>query len=134
MTKPSQLAVIVSEDLAIIDQISGIISKHNYSIIIANSALNSVLKILEKQIDLVIVDLYFPSNTSLDLIKIIKRMRPRLPIIALSEDFSLRTVREFIKSGIFYCAMKPIQIYEIENVLDAVMLYHKKHDNVRGFI
>lgn len=134
MIKPSQSAVIISEDSAIISQISGIISKHNYAIIPANSALNSILKILEKQIDLVIVDLYFPPNTSLELIKIIKRMRPRLPIIALSEDFSLRTVREFIELGIFYCAMKPIQIREIENVLDAVLRYHGKHNNLRGFI
>jgi len=134
MTTIFKSAVIASEDPAIIDQISGIIVKHNYSIILAKTALNSILKILEKQVDLLIVDLAFPQTTSLDLIKIIKRMRPRLPIIVLSEDFSLNTVRKFIESGVFYCAMKPVQIYEIEHVLDAVMRYHKKYDNIGSLV
>lgn len=128
MTNTYKLAIIASEDQAIKDQISGIILKHNYSVVHTKSALNSILKILEKQVDLLVVDLAFQENSSLDLIKILKRMRPRLPIIVLSDDFSLDTVRKFIESGVFYCAMKPIQICEIENVLEAVMRYYKKHD------
>ena len=130
MIKPYKLAIITSEDPTIKNQISEIILKYNYSLIQTNSALNSVLKILEKQVDIFIIDLDFLQNTGLDLIKIIKRMRPRLPIIVLSEDFSLDTVRKFTESGVFYCAMKPIQIYEIENVLEAVMRYYKKHDDI----
>ena len=130
MTKTYKLAIIASEDPIITDQIRGIIIKHGYSIISAKTALNSILKILEKQVDLLIIDLDFTQNNSLDLIKIIKKMRPRLPIVVLSEDFSLDTVRKFIELNVFYFAMKPIQIYEIEKVIEAIMRYQNRHDNV----
>lgn len=134
MTKMNKLAVLASDDASLIEQINKIIAAYHYSILQAKSALSSILKILEKSVDILIVDLDLRQNNSLDLIKIIKKMRPRLPIIVLSEDFSLDTIRAFIESGVFYCAMKPIQRSELEKVLQALNRYHKKYNNVSSLV
>ncbi len=56
-------------------------------------------------------------------------MRPKLPIIVLCEDFSSENIRKFAEARIFYCAIKPIQIEEMEKVLEAVMQFNQKQKN-----
>ena len=93
--------------------------------------IKSILKILDQEIEFLILDMDFPQNSNMDLIDIIRRTRPRLPIIVLSEDNSLKTVRKFAQAGVFYCALKPVQVEEKEKVLEALnRLRQKQVDKV----
>lgn len=118
--------VVAAENPVLINQVSNILMQHDYSIIIEKSAIKSIRKILEQEIDILILDLDSRNNSNMDLINVIRRMRPRLPIIVLSEDDSIATVRELAQAGVFYCALKPIQISEIEKVLKALEKVIKK--------
>lgn len=126
MSNIIKLAVIASEDIMVIGQVSTMVSERDYSVIIVKSAIKSILKILEEKIDLLILDLDFSQNNLIDLINIIKRMRPKLPIIVLCEDFSRETIRKFAEAKIFYCAIKPLQIGEMEKVLEAVIRFNQR--------
>jgi len=130
MGRDGKSAVIASENADLIDQISNIMVEYDYSLIVVKSAIESILKILEQEADLLMLDLDLSENTVMDLIDIIKKMRPRLPIVVLPDDFTIDTVRKLTKAGVFYCAMKPVQIEEIEKVLEAVMRFHQKHRNI----
>lgn len=130
MEKIIHAAIIVSDDNIIINQIRKIVNKYNYSIIVVRSVLESISIALEQETDLFIVDLNFSQNTAMKLIKIIKKMRPRLPIVVLSEDFLPETMRKFFEAQIFYYAFKPIQTEEIEKVLEAAKHFHRKQKNI----
>lgn len=130
MDKIAHAVIIVSDDNIIINQIRKIVNKYNYFVFVVRSALESISIALEHETDIFIVDLNFSHNIVMNLIKIIKKMRPRLPIIVLSEDFSPETMRKFIEARIFYYAFKPIQTKEIEKVLEAVKHFHGKQKNI----
>jgi DNA-binding NtrC family response regulator len=130
MVRLVKSAVIASENPDLIDQLSNIMVEYDYSFIIVKSAIESILKILEQEVDLLILDSDFAENTIMNSINIIKKMRPRLPIVVLPEDFAIDTVRKLTKAGVFYCAMKPVQIDEIEQVLEAVNRFHLKYGNI----
>jgi len=130
MNKIIPAVIIVSDDNIIINQIRKIVDKYNYSVIVVRSALESIWIALEQETDLFIVDLNFSQNTVMKLIKIIKRMRPRLPIVVLSEDFSPETMSKFFEARIFYYAFKPIQTEEIKKVLEAAKHFHRKQKNI----
>ncbi len=120
MITDSKSVLISTKDPVMIDQMSDILLKHDYSIIIEKSTSKFILKVLEQDIFLIIMDLDTTDNSKLDLIKIIKTIRPRLPIIALSDDDTVESLRKLIQVGVFYCALKPIQIEEIEKVIDSL--------------
>ena len=118
--------VIATNDIPSINKLSAILIERDYSIIIEKSKIRSILKILDQKIDCIILDLDTPQDASLDLIGIIKRTRPKLPIIALSEDNSIDAVRKLKAAGVFYCAIKPIQDEEIEKSIDAISVLSQK--------
>ena len=128
MIKATKSVVVATEDPVIINQIGSILVQHDYSILVEKSAIKSILKILEQEIYFLILDLDILSNSHLDLINIIRKTRPRLPIVVLSEDNSLETVRELSQAGVFYCALKPIQTGEIEEVFEALERFHEKQN------
>ncbi|MBI4495700.1 MAG: NAD(P)H-dependent oxidoreductase subunit E [Deltaproteobacteria bacterium] len=72
-----------------------------------------LLKVKAGEADVLILDSSVEGVSSSDLIPMIKRMSPRLPIIALADDSSLELSRLLRREGIFFLAMKPIDREEI---------------------
>jgi DNA-binding NarL/FixJ family response regulator len=75
--------------------------------------------VLTQEVAYFILDFELANNSNLELINIIRRIRPRLPIIIFSEDNSEHTIGEIAELGIFYYALKPLNVEEIEKVVDA---------------
>ena len=134
MIRVIKTVVIATEDPVVINQLSTILMQHDYSIIIEKSTIKSILKILEQEIDFLILDIDSPENSNMDLIDIIRKTRPRLPIVVLSQDTSIELIRELAEAGVFYCALKPVQLGELKNLIEAVKRYHKKEEDMGSFI
>ena len=134
MTKVLRSIVIATEDPVVINQLSTILLRYDYSVIIEKSTIKSILKILEQEIKFLILDIDSPQNSNMDLIDIIKRTRPRLPIVVISEDNSLVTIRKLAEAGVFYCALKPLQIGEMEKVFEALERLHQKNGQLENLI
>jgi len=123
--------LLVAEDENLIQQVSNQFSKHNYSVVIENSKIKSILKMLQQNIDLIMIDIDVTVNLNLDLIDIIRRTRPRLPIVVLSSDGTIDTLRKYIQAGVFYCALKPLDADEIVKLLEAVSHVNKLRGKMR---
>lgn len=120
MFKVVSSVVILTEDPNVVNQLSKILIRWDCSIIIEKSKIKSIIKILEHTVDAIIVDTDGVENATLDLISIIRKTRPRLPIVVIAEDNSLEMLRTLAQLGIFYCIIKPFQSSEIEKVLEAI--------------
>ena len=64
------------------------------------------------------------------IIDVIKNERPVVPIVVLTEDNSLETVRNLTHSGVFYVAIKPIQKNKMEKLIEAINNYHQGYKKV----
>lgn len=126
MSGATRSVVIASEDSVATNQISKLLLNRNYSPIIEKSALKCIIKALDQELFFLILDLDRAKSNFLDLIGIIKKTRPRLPIVTLSKDNSLQTLRSLTEAGVFYCILKPTDSSEIEKVLEAVVRLHEK--------
>lgn len=123
MNKIASSVLVVTEDSALANQLNSIFKKHNYSVIIEKSKIKSILKILEQDITLIMIDIDLPVNSHLDFVNIIKKTRPRVPIITFSTDSSIDTLKKFVQTGVFYCALKPIRFQEIEQVIEKIFQF-----------
>jgi len=121
--------VVATHDFAVRDVLDRFFTNRNYSVSFEQMGSKAILKLLEKPIDIFILDLDDDDNSTLDIIEVIRRTRPRLPIVVLSDSTSLDRVRRLSEAGVFYCAMKPVQIMEIEKVVEALERYRQNQRN-----
>ena len=121
--------VVATDDLSMRDELGPFFKNRDYVVSFEKIGSRAILKLLEQDVDIFILDLKDDDNSNLDLINIIQKTRPRLPIVALSEDTSIERVRDLVERGVFYCAMKPVQIAEMEKVVEAVERYYQKQND-----
>jgi len=125
-----QSVVIATNDPLVVNPLSQVLMKKDWCILITKSKIQSILNILDREIAFFVLDFELPNNSNIDLISIIKSIRPRLPIIVLSEDASFNTRRKLAKAGVFYQALKPIQVMEIEQIIGAIEELSSKEGEV----
>ena len=80
-----------------------------------------LLKILDKDIDLAIIDENLAGVVGSKLIKIIKKSRPRIPLIIISSDNSKEELTRVLEQGIFYFLIKPINSGEFKEAVESVL-------------
>jgi len=78
-----------------------------------------LLKILDKDIDLAIIDENLAGMAGSKLIKIIKKSRPRIPLIIISSGNSKEELARVLEQGVFYFIIKPINGQELKEAVDS---------------
>lgn len=78
-----------------------------------------ILKILDKDIDLAIIDEDLSGMAGSKLIQIIKKSRPRIPLIIISSGKSMEELARVLEHGVFYFIIKPINGEELKEAVDS---------------
>jgi len=133
MTRVIKSSIIVSSDPAVINLMTEILMQHDFTVTIEKSIIKFISSVLEKEINLLILDLDSPQGLHFDSIDIIRKLRPRLPIIVLLMDESLDVLKKLVPKGVFYTALKPIQREEIEEVIQAVIQSPRRNEAALNF-
>ncbi|NIA31011.1 MAG: response regulator [Actinobacteria bacterium] len=116
----SSSIVIASDDPEVANVIVNILGKKDYFMLITNSKLQALWKLLNQELRCLIYDFELESDSNITFINIIKSVRPRLPIIVLSPDNSPEMIKQLTEAGIFYYALKPLIKDEMEQLIDAI--------------
>ena len=67
-----------------------------------------LLEALENDVDVLILDLEVVGMSGMDILPILRKMRPRLPIILITEDYTYRVRKVVAEQGITYQTFKPM--------------------------
>ncbi|MBN2413445.1 response regulator [candidate division KSB1 bacterium] len=118
--------IVAASDTNVINALNTILIDRNYSILVEHSNTSAILKVLDEKIELLIVDLDMNINTTVDFIRIVRKTRPRLPIIVLSENPKIETIQEILNMGVYYWTFKPVLPNEINKFIDAIEVIKKK--------
>lgn len=78
-----------------------------------------LLEILDRDINLLILDIDLADITGVEILPVIRRMRPRLPVILISDDYTNKIRKAAAEQGITYQATKPISKAEGSAILSA---------------
>jgi len=90
-------------------------------------------KLKEEEADILLLDSSLEGIPSFDLLPLIKKSNPGLPVIALSDDSSLEMSKRVRFQGIFFLAMKPIDPAEIRTAVgDAIRMLNQKQQQRRN--
>lgn len=69
-----------------------------------------VMKIMaEQQIDVVLLDLFMPYISGMEILPLLLEQYPRIPVIIVTAAYELNRAVEYIKMGAFDCLVKPVE-------------------------
>jgi two-component system CitB family response regulator len=83
-----------------------------------------LLEVLE--IDVVLLDIYFPGESGLDLLKMIQKQYPNTDVIMISAAKEIETVRESVKGGAFDYILKPLIFERLQETLKKYHLFRSR--------
>ena len=66
------------------------------------------------EIGVIVMDVNMPGVKAYEVIPIVKKINRRIPIIVMSSDNSIDLARKVRQAGIFFYAMKPLNIEEMK--------------------
>jgi DNA-binding NtrC family response regulator len=115
-----QSILIVDDDKENRNQMAEIFIDAGYSVTATGSVANAIHGILKKLAQVVVLGSKCDDLTAVDLVPIMKRCNPKMPIILIAADLSLGLLRKLRGEGIFYCALKPASDADREEVRQAV--------------
>ena len=116
------IVLIASDDARVTESIADAIDEEQFFPIYSNRASEVLLKILDFNLDLLILDIDLSGMSGLEIIPIIKKIRPNVPVIVVSSDNSFETGKKVAKFGVWLFLLKPIDIDKLECFLNHVKM------------
>jgi DNA-binding NtrC family response regulator len=124
--KPIRL-LLVDDEKGFLDVLSNRLSRR---FIIPTKAYSGTkaIQILRKQdFDVVVLDLKMEDMDGIEVLKVIKRMVPDLPVILLTGHGSQTAAKEGILAGAFDFLTKPCELVELMGKIREAHEHHQKH-------
>ena len=80
-----------------------------------------LLEILDKRVDLTIIDVNLNGLPTAKTIQIFKKCRPRVPVIVISDDYSVETGSSIMEHGVFYYLYKPVETDNLREIVQSAL-------------
>ena len=108
--------LIVDEDIECRTQMADMFIKDGYRVTATNSIASALYDILKKTVQVVLLGTKFEEFTAADIIPLLKKCNRKLTIIVVSANTSLPLIRKMRSEGIFYHALKPVDVEDHEEI------------------
>ena len=119
--KKLKIALIVSPNDDIRKRFSELFDKIEVSYILESDRTHAIARIMEVPIKLLIADMLVDKENGFDFLSIVKRVRPRLPIIAITDDPSEEGISRLLGKGVMTCLVQPIEEKEVIEMVGTMM-------------
>lgn len=119
--------LIADEDEESREMLARYLLKENFSVDTTSVASEVIQKIQNTKVDVLVMDVELKGMKGYEIIPILKKIDPELCIIVTSGNLSLELARKIREEGIFFYAVKPLDLEEIKlAVNDALKKLTKK--------
>ncbi|MDD2463402.1 MAG: sigma-54 dependent transcriptional regulator [Desulfobulbus sp.] len=121
--------LIIDDEKAICESLAGILSDEGFSPLLAHSAEEGLQTLDEKDVRLVLLDIWLPGMDGLEALKLIKQ-RFTLPVIMISGHGTIDTAVQATRSGAFDFIEKPLSYDKtILSIKKGLQLAQLERDN-----
>ena len=105
--------LLVDDERGFVDVISKRMSKRNIKVTCAYSGTEALQALKKEDFDVTVLDLKMEDMDGIEILKIIKKIAPDLPVIMLTGHGSEEAVRDGIRFGAFDYLTKPCDFEEL---------------------
>jgi len=114
-----KLIVVGTIDFGVVEGLKQRLNGADYDVHFIQKGISVLVEILDNDVDLLILDLELAGVMGVEILPVIRRLRPRLPVILITDDFTHRIRKIAAELGITYQAYKPMSQNETEAIITA---------------
>ena len=119
--RATKTILIVDDDQAIVRTLKEALGlfrhQHAYKIETAGDGADALAALRRDHFDLVLLDMYMPRMTGLELLAQMRRLELQTPVLMLTGNDDTRTAADALASGIFAYIPKPFDLQHLEHLV-----------------
>jgi DNA-binding NtrC family response regulator len=104
---------LIDDEVGYVNVLSNRLSKRNFQVGKANSGSDAFQLLRKEDFDVAVLDLKMEDMDGLEILKILKKMAPKLVVIMLTGHGSAEAAHEGIQQGAFDYLTKPCELGEL---------------------
>jgi DNA-binding NtrC family response regulator len=105
-----------------------------YRVEIAKAVSDVIRRVRNGNIYVVLLDDEMEGVKACDLVAVFKKINPRIQVIVVSSEESIGSVKRLRGAGIFYQAMKPVDLEEIRSAVECAFGKIERENLKEGFL
>jgi DNA-binding NtrC family response regulator len=129
----SKTVLIVYQDHLLVSSLSTFLHDIGYKVEAANRVSEMIRKIRKGHIPVVLMEDEVEGVKAFDLVPLFKNIHEKTQIIVISSEVSLGLVKRLRGVGIFYQAMKPVDLEEIRSAIECAFEKIERESLKEGF-
>jgi DNA-binding NtrC family response regulator len=90
---------------------------HAYTVETAADGIDALAALKRQQYDLILLDMYMPRMSGLQLLEEMRRLNVQTPVLMLTGNDDARTAADALASGIFAYIPKPFDLQHLEHLV-----------------
>lgn len=114
-SKPTILAV--DSDNGFLNSLGILLESENCEMIRANGCEEAIEKIRGRQIDMLITDFMLKSKSSIELLILIRKLQPEVPIVIITEHSDIITLKDIRMFGGDELLPKPLELSRLRGMI-----------------
>jgi DNA-binding NtrC family response regulator len=114
--------ILIAEDEEKMRRILEVNLQTQYHVLLAKDGDQALRLFKENEINLLLTDMRMPGKDGLSLLHEVKRLRPEIPVILITAYGTIESAVHAMKEGATDYLLKPIQMEEVELVIQRVLL------------
>ena len=104
-----------------------------YRVEMANVVSEMIRKVRNGNIQVVLLDDEIEGVKACDVVPLLKKINPKIQIIGISSEESIGLVKRLRGAGIFYQAMKPVDLGEVKSAVECAFEKIERENLKEGF-
>jgi DNA-binding response OmpR family regulator len=113
--------LVVDDDVEVTGFICESLDNAGYETRAKHDGVEAVLSVLDEKWDGVLLDIRMPKLDGINALRIIRQLKPDLPVLTFTGQAGQGDMVESIRLGAYTCLLKPIRIEELLKTLDLIL-------------
>ncbi len=130
----SKNILIAYQDHLWVRSLSTFLNGIGYRIETATMVSEMIRKVRKGQIDVILLDDVMEEVKAFDLVPLLKKMNEKIQVIVISSEASLGQAKRLRGAGIFYHAMKPVDLEEVKSAVECAFEKIERENLKEGFL
>jgi DNA-binding NtrC family response regulator len=119
--RATKTVLIVDDEPAIVRMLKDALGmfrhEHGYTVEIACDGVDALAALEHRQFDLVLLDMYMPRMSGLELLEEMRRLNVSTPVLMLTGNDDARSAADALSGGIFAYIPKPFDLQHLEHLV-----------------
>jgi DNA-binding NtrC family response regulator len=121
MARPTKTVLIVDDEPAIVRMLKEALGmfRHDYAYKVetVGDGVDALTALKREQFDLVLLDMYMPRMTGLELLEEMRRLKVQTQVLMLTGNDDARSAADALAGGIFAYIPKPFDLQHLEHLV-----------------